>query len=216
MSEENRENTDSQLLPLERAEKLMEEEEAVGRWVKEGEGVEEISARGLKDFGQISFPEQTLVRIAKRDEMLEEGVNPYPVELPITSSIKEIREKWAGKLEKGAKSGQSAAVAGRAMFIRNAGGLCFVKLQDGEFNSLQIMISKKEIGDQSLSSFKQMADIGDFIFAEGEVVNSNTGELSIMAKSWKMASKALRPLPVMHKELSDEQRTRKPYVALIV
>ena len=103
MSEENRENTDSQLLPLERAEKLMEEEEAVGRWVKEGEGVEEISARGLKDFGQISFPEQTLVRIAKRDEMLEEGVNPYPVELPITSSIKEIREKWAGKLEKGAK-----------------------------------------------------------------------------------------------------------------
>ncbi len=216
MSEENRENTASQLLPLDKAEKLMEEEEAVDRWVKEGEGVEEISARGLKDFGQVSFPEQTLVRIAKRDQMLDEGINPYPVELPITSSIKEIREKWAGKMEKGEKSGQNAGVAGRAVFIRNAGGLCFVELQDGEFNSLQIMISKKEVGAQSLSSFKQMADIGDFLFAEGEIVNSNTGELSIMAKSWKMASKALRPLPVMHKELTDEQRTRKPYVALIV
>ena len=165
MSVENRENTDSQLLPLDRAEKLMEEEEAVERWVKEGEGVEEISARGLKDFGQISFPEQTLVRIAKRDEMLDKGVNPYPVELPINSSIKEVREKWAGKLEKGERSGKSAAVAGRAMFIRNAGGLCFVELQDGEFNSLQVMISKKEVGEEALSSFKQMADIGDFLFA---------------------------------------------------
>ena len=58
MSEENRENTASQLLPLDKAEKLMEEEEAVDRWVKEGEGVEEISARGLKAFGQVSFPEK--------------------------------------------------------------------------------------------------------------------------------------------------------------
>ncbi|MBQ5493076.1 MAG: lysine--tRNA ligase, partial [Aeriscardovia sp.] len=125
MSEENRENANSQALPLERAENLMREEEAVARWVKEGAGVEEASARGLQDFGSSSFPEQTLVRIAKRDEMLDCGQNPYPVELPITSSIKEVREKWAGKLEKGAKSGEKAGVAGRAVFIRNSGGLCF-------------------------------------------------------------------------------------------
>ncbi|MBQ5556598.1 MAG: lysine--tRNA ligase [Aeriscardovia sp.] len=216
MSEENRENANSQALPLERAENLMREEEAVARWVKEGAGVEEASARGLQDFGSSSFPEQTLVRIAKRDEMLDCGQNPYPVELPITSSIKEVREKWAGKLEKGAKSGEKAGVAGRAVFIRNSGGLCFVELQDGKFNSIQIMISKKEVGPDSLAYFKQMADIGDFIFAEGEIVNSNTGELSIMAEKWQMASKALRPLPVLHKDLSEEQRTRKPYVALIV
>ncbi|MBQ1424800.1 MAG: lysine--tRNA ligase, partial [Aeriscardovia sp.] len=143
MSEENRENANSQALPLERAENLMREEEAVARWVKEGAGVEEASARGLQDFGSSSFPEQTLVRIAKRDEMLDCGQNPYPVELPITASIKEVREKWAGKLEKGAKSGEKAGVAGRAVFIRNSGGLCFAELQDGKFNSIQIMISKK-------------------------------------------------------------------------
>ena len=141
MSEETSENAHLQALPLERAENLMREEEAVARWVKEGAGVEEASAKGLEDFGAASFPEQTLVRIAKRDEMLDSGVNPYPVELPITSSRKEVREKWAGKMDKGERSGEEAGVCGRAVFIRNSGGLCFAELQDGEFNSIQIMIS---------------------------------------------------------------------------
>ncbi len=54
------------------------------------------------------------------------------------------------------------------------------------------------------------------MFVHGEVISSRRGELSVMADSWQMASKALRPLPVAHKEMSEESRVRQRYVDLIV
>ncbi|OLT30161.1 hypothetical protein BJF82_15815 [Kytococcus sp. CUA-901] len=59
-------------------------------------------------------------------------------------------------------------------------------------------------------------DLGDHVFVEGRVIRSRRGELSVMAARWEMAAKALRPLPVLHKDLSEEQRVRQRYVDLIV
>jgi lysyl-tRNA synthetase class 2 len=72
------------------------------------------------------------------------------------------------------------------------------------------------VGEESLDEWKRMVDIGDIVSVEGQVIASRTGELSVMATGWQIASKALRPLPVAHKELSEETRVRQRYVDLIV
>jgi lysyl-tRNA synthetase class 2 len=67
-----------------------------------------------------------------------------------------------------------------------------------------------------LEDWKRLVDLGDHVFVEGRVIKSRRGELSVMASRWAMASKALRPLPVLHKELSEESRVRQRYADLIV
>ena len=107
------------------------------------------------------------------------------------------------------------------VFLRNTGKLCFATLQDGfdpdsDGQRLQVMVSLAEVGEQGLGEWKADVDLGDFIWVRGRVVSSRRGELSVMASEWKMASKALRPLPVLHKDLSEEARVRRRYADLIV
>ena len=59
-------------------------------------------------------------------------------------------------------------------------------------------------------------DLGDHVQVHGEVISSRRGELSVMAKAWTMASKALRPLPTLHAGLNEETRVRQRYVDLMV
>ena len=74
--------------------------------------------------------------------MLAEGTDPYPVELPITSTIKKVREEF-DHLEIDEQSPAPVGVAGRVMFIRGSGKLQFVVIQDGEGNRIQVMLSAK-------------------------------------------------------------------------
>ena len=111
-------------------------------------------------------------------------------------------------------------MAGRVVFQRNTGKLCFASLQEGgaagEHPRLQVMLSQARVGADSLDSYKHLVDLGDHISVTGEVITSKRGELSIMADSWTMASKALRPLPVLHADLAEETRVRQRYADLIV
>ena len=75
--------------------------------------------------------------------------------------------------------------------------------------------ARAEGGAGALAAWKSDVDLGDHVWVEGRVISSKRGELSVMAKRWRMASKALRPLPVLHKELSEESRVRRRYVDLI-
>jgi lysyl-tRNA synthetase, class II len=102
------------------------------------------------------------------------------------------------------------------MFSRLTGKLCFATLQAGDGTRLQVMLSLAEVGEQPLADWKALVDLGDHVFVHGEVVASKRGEVSVLADSWSMAAKALRPLPVLHKELSDETRMRQRYVDLVV
>jgi lysyl-tRNA synthetase class 2 len=78
------------------------------------------------------------------------------------------------------------------------------------------MISLAGVGAEALEAWKADVDLGDIVFVHGEVISSRRGELSVLADAWQMAAKALRPLPVAHKEMSEESRVRQRYVDLIV
>ncbi|KUG51801.1 lysine--tRNA ligase [Serinicoccus chungangensis] len=164
---------------------------------------------------ETDLPEQIAVRQGKRQAMLDAGVDPYPVEVPVTHTLAQVREGWA-HLETGEETDDVVGVAGRVMFVRNTGKLCFASLQSGDGTRLQAMLSLAEVGQDALDRWKAWVDLGDHVFVEGRVISSRRGELSVMATSWRMASKALRPLPVLHKELSEEQRVRQRYVDLLV
>ena len=161
------------------------------------------------------LPEQMQVRRQKRDTLLENGQEAYPVSVPRTSSLKAIREKF-GHLEIDVKSGKSESVTGRVIFKRDTGKLAFATLREGDGTELQAMFSLDQVGSETLEQWKSFVDLGDLVSVTGEIITSKRGELSVLATSWQMAAKALRPLPVEHKPLSEETRVRQRYVDLIV
>ena len=154
------------------------------------------------------------VRREKRDRIIAAGGQAYPVSVPKTHEIAEVSATYAG-LDDGEETQDVVGVAGRVVFIRNTGKLCFAAIQDGEGNRLQIMLSLANVGEESLAAFKSDVDLGDHLFARGNAIKSRRGEVSVMASDWSIAAKALRPLPTLHKELSEESRVRQRYVDLI-
>ena len=184
-------------------------------------------------------PEQVRVRAEKRARILAEGGDPYPVQLPITASIAEIREEFAS-LEAGEeREDVVVGIAGRVVFLRNTGKLCFVTLQDGAGRRLQAMLSAAKVGADSLATFKADVDLGDHLFVHGHVGASRRGELSVfaapgegadgtpgadgVAPAWALAAKSLRPLPKTYENaageqvsLSEEGRVRRRHLDLIM
>lgn len=159
--------------------------------------------------------EQKAVRLAKRERLNASGAEAYPVSVPITAQISELRIKYAD-LEIDTASGDTVGVAGRVVHLRNTGKLCFASLQAGNGDRIQAMVSLAEIGEERLELWKELVDLGDHVFVSGEVISSRRGELSVLAQQWKIASKAVLPLPNLHSELSDEARVRSRYLDLIV
>lgn len=161
------------------------------------------------------LPEQMQVRRDKRVSILNSGQDAYPVSVPVTTTIPAIRHKYPA-LNPDDHTGDTVGVAGRIMFQRNTGKLCFAQIQAGTGEALQIMLSLDRVGDEALESWKALVDIGDIVAIEGEVICSKRGELSVTADKWHMAAKALRPLPNLHKPLNEETRVRQRYADLIV
>ncbi|MGP1496974.1 MAG: lysine--tRNA ligase [Schaalia odontolytica] len=190
-------------------------------------------------------PEQVKVRAAKRARLMEAGIPAYPVRLPITTTIKAVREKYA-HLEAGEETEDYVGLAGRVILARNGGKLCFATLMDGEGNKIQVMLSAASVGAESLAAYKNDVDLGDHLFVHGRVISSRRGELSIFAApakvtpeaqaeyeaasaalpapdaSWAIASKAIRPLPKTWTTedgeeitLSEDQRIRRRELDLI-
>ncbi|GMA18148.1 hypothetical protein GCM10025862_01690 [Arsenicicoccus piscis] len=160
-------------------------------------------------------PEQMRVRRDKRARLLAEGVEPYPVSVPRTHALSDVHAGWE-HLETGEETTDEVGVAGRVVFLRNTGKLCFATLQEGVGTRLQVMLSLAEVGADSLAAWKADVDLGDHVFVRGRVIRSRRGELSVMADEWRIVSKALRPLPTLHKDLSEETRVRQRYADLIV
>ncbi len=161
------------------------------------------------------LPEQMRIRRDKRSQLLADGTDPYPVSVARTMSLRELREKFA-YLATDTASGQKVSVAGRVILLRNGGKLCFATVQEGDGGTVQFMISLAAVKEQALAQWKTQVDIGDFVGVTGEVISSKRGELSVLADEWVMVSKALRPLPVPHKPMSEESRVRQRYLDLIM
>ncbi len=152
--------------------------------------------------------------MAKREKLNSES-SAYPVSLPITHTIEAVKAKYPS-LEADISTGDVVGVAGRIMFLRNTGKLCFATLQSGTGERIQAMISLDKVGEETLESWKELVDLGDHVFVEGEVITSKRGELSVLANNWLMAAKTLRPMPNLHNELEEEFRVRHRYIDLIV
>ena len=161
------------------------------------------------------LPEQMQIRHEKRVAILASGVDAYPVQVPVTTTIPAVREKYAHLVAEH-ESGETVGIAGRIMFMRNTGKLCFAQLQAGTGEAIQAMLSFDRIGEESLDSWKALVDIGDIVAVVGEVISSKRGELSVMTDAWHMAAKALRPLPNPHKPMGEETRVRQRYADLIM
>ncbi len=172
---------------------------------------EEVSA------GDVS--EQKAVRLAKRERLIRERSDAaggaFPVSVPVTTTITALRAAH-GDLEPDTRTGEIVGVAGRIVFSRNTGKLCFASLQAGDGSRIQAMVSLAEVGEASLQEWKELVDLGDHVFVHGEVISSRRGELSIMVDAWQIASKALLPLPNVYGELSEESRVRSRFLDLIV
>jgi lysyl-tRNA synthetase class 2 len=161
------------------------------------------------------LPEQFRIRQGKRERLLDSGREAYPVAVPRTHSLSQVRAAHPD-LPADSATGEIVGVTGRVVFSRDSGKLCFATLQEGDGTQLQAMISLAGVGSEALEAWKSDVDLGDIVFVHGEVISSRRGELSVLADSWQMAAKALRPLPVAHREMSEEARVRRRYVDLIV
>jgi lysyl-tRNA synthetase class 2 len=160
------------------------------------------------------LPEQIAIRMAKRERLNELG-DAYPVGLPITHTIEEVRHNYPS-LEIDTATGDVVGISGRVMFQRNTGKLCFATLQAGSGERIQAMVSLDKVGEEQLELYKELVDLGDHVFVNGEVITSKRGELSILVSEWKMAAKTIRPLPNLHNDLGEEFRVRHRYIDLIV
>ncbi len=161
------------------------------------------------------LPEQLRIRREKRAALIERGIDPYPVSVPRTKSLKEVREKYPN-LEIDVVTGVIESLTGRIIFKRDTGKLCFATLREGDGTELQAMLSLDKVGQDLLNAWKSEIDLGDIVSITGEIISSKRGELSILANTWQIAAKSLRPLPNDHKPMSEETRVRMRYVDLIV
>jgi lysyl-tRNA synthetase class 2 len=180
-----------------------------------------LSRGGTGNLGQVTdddrghLPEQMQVRLAKLDRIRAAGGDPYPVGFPRTTTIAEIRQKHPD-LEPDTATGEKVGVTGRVVLSRIGGKLCFATIRDGT-GDIQVMISRDRVGEPALAAWKSDVDLGDHIGVEGEVITSRSGELSVLADSYAITAKALRPLPDKRAGLSDpEARVRQRYLDLII
>jgi lysyl-tRNA synthetase class 2 len=161
------------------------------------------------------LPEQTQVRLAKRERLLAAGTDPYPAGFHRTATAAQVRSRYPD-LPAGSATGEQVALAGRVMLSRIGGKLCFATIRDGT-GDIQVMLSADRVGEDALAAWKRDVDLGDHVGVTGEVISSRRGELSVLADSFVITAKSLRPLPEKHRGLSDtESRVRQRYVDLVV
>jgi lysyl-tRNA synthetase class 2 len=161
------------------------------------------------------LPEQVRIRREKYDRLMADPDRaPFPVTVERTHTLAQIRQAYP-ELPADTETGLRVTVTGRVIFVRNTGKLCFATLREGGIE-LQAMLSADKVGVEALANWKADVDLGDQVVVSGEVISSRRGELSVLADSWRMTAKALRPLPVAHRPMSEESRVRQRYVDLIV
>lgn len=164
----------------------------------------------------LTVQEQTKVRIEKLEKLKEKGVAPFGQKFDVKDKIFDLKNKYGNVSKEELEENKVyATIAGRIITKRDMGKIAFCNLQDRDGN-MQIYIRKDTIGEEAYSVFK-LSDIGDIIGITGEVMRTNTGELSIKVSEYTHLTKALRPLPEKYHGLQDvEERYRRRYVDLIV
>ncbi len=159
-----------------------------------------------------SLEELRAIRLSKLDLLKKAGMDPYPSKVPRTFCLFDAKKNFA-EYE---KSGKEVSLAGRIMAIRGQGAILFVVLYDGK-GKFQAVFKKDEIDEKLFQLFVDAVDIGDFISVTGTFFTTQRGEQSVAVKTWKMATKAILPLPEKwHGIKDDDERYRKRYLDLLM
>ena len=127
---------------------------------------------------QSDLPEQLRIRREKRDSIIARGIQAYPVQVPRTASLKEIRERFKD-LATDTPSGIKESVTGRIIFKRDTGKLCFATLREGDGTELQAMFSLDKVGEETLERWKSEIDLGDIVSVSGEIITSKIGRAHV-------------------------------------
>lgn len=158
-----------------------------------------------------SIEEIKIERLRKLEQLKAAGRAPYPSKVTRDHSIAEVRAQFK-KFESAQKP---LAIVGRIMAIRGQGAIQFVVLNDGT-GVLQVVLKKDILGEAEMKFFGETVDIGDFIGVSGELLVTQRGEESILATSWTMAAKSLRPLPEKWHGLQDlDEKFRQRYLDIL-
>ncbi|GGG75854.1 lysylphosphatidylglycerol biosynthesis bifunctional protein LysX [Corynebacterium pelargi] len=150
------------------------------------------------------YPQQVKQKMQRREALLAEGEDPYPTDFQ--------REQRLSALEALAP-GAAVSTAGRVIGRSDHGGVQFYRLRDWD-SEFQVLIEREQVGRDELRKLKFEIAIGDHIGVEGVMGASRNGTASVIARSIRLTSKALRPVP--RTAPSDEEvRVRQRYVDLI-
>ncbi|MEK7118227.1 MAG: amino acid--tRNA ligase-related protein, partial [Patescibacteria group bacterium] len=151
-------------------------------------------------------------RLKKLEALLSRGIDPYPSKIARDMSLAEVHARFS-EFE---KKKNALAIVGRAMAIRGQGAIQFIVLNEDRAN-FQVVLKNDVLGESDMLLFKATVDIGDFIGFSGELMKTQRGEESLLAKSWTMVSKSLRPLPEKWHGLKDEEeKLRLRYLDLLL
>ncbi|MCD4721569.1 MAG: lysine--tRNA ligase [Desulfobacula sp.] len=154
-------------------------------------------------------------RKEKIDGLKDMGVNLYPNDFKPSCSIKELKKIIENNPDSLGEKGDEFSMAGRMMAINKMGKSSFIRFKEGS-DQLQVYIQKNGVGDETYSLFKKL-DIGDFIGVKGPLFQTRTGEWTLLAKEFRLLSKAVRPLPEKFHGIKDpEKRYRQRYLDLIM
>ncbi|MGH2678662.1 MAG: lysine--tRNA ligase [Actinomycetota bacterium] len=160
-----------------------------------------------------SAAEDVLVaRREKLNRLRAAGIEPFALRFDRDATAAELIENF-GSLEAGDSSGRTVRVAGRLMGLRRHGKLTFGVLRDGS-GEVQLFLTEETLRADAYEALADL-DLGDWVGAEGEVVKTKRGELSVRPARLELLSKSLRPLPEKWHGLKDvELRFRRRYLDL--
>lgn len=160
--------------------------------------------------------EQEIVRRNKMQDLIDKGIDPFGSRYDRTATTKSIKEAYLDKTrEELEEMHETVKIAGRIMTKRRQGKIGFMHIQD-RYGQIQIFLRYDLLGEEQYELYK-VSDIGDIVGIKGEVMKTQTGELSIRATVYTHLTKALRPLPEKFHGLQDkEEARRKRYLDLIM
>lgn len=163
-----------------------------------------------------TLSDQVRVRLGKLEGIRARGQNPYPNGFNPKDLAADLHKKFESKSKEELESlAHPASVAGRVMAIRDFGKAAFIRLRDRS-GLMQLFIQRDRLSPEAYARYKEL-DIGDFVYSEGELFRTKTGELSINSKTFEHVTKTLRPLPEKFHGIADiEIRYRQRYLDLIM
>ena len=145
------------------------------------------------------------VRLGKLEALKKLGVDPYPGTVDRSDTVSEAR----------VMEGKTVTIAGRVTGFRGQGKIYFLDIVDGT-GKIQVVV-KVDTCDKQVFALIEHVDLGDFLSVGGEVGKTKAGEVTVFAKTFRIITKALRPLPSEWHGLKDvEERYRQRYVDLLV